>query len=169
MGIQRSLCSPYPPQTNGLVERMNGTIQRALRKLVADKPEDWDEYPDAVMFGLRTKKQMTTKFSPYFLMFGREARYPTEVPENFMVDSSVEDVVAEEKVSQGVKNLEEIKDILHGNIAKQEKSTRERLRQGIPKCHFRVGDQVWRQNVRSQQRKGGKLEANFLGPFKLQH
>ncbi|KAI4825518.1 hypothetical protein KUCAC02_021198 [Chaenocephalus aceratus] len=142
MGIQRSLCSPYHPQTNELVERMNGTIQRALRKLVADKPEDWDEYLDAVMFGLRTKKQMTTKFSPYFLMFGREVRYPTEVPEHFMVDSSVEDVVAEEKVSQGVKNLEEIKDILHGNISKQEKSTRERLTKGIPKCHFRVGDQV---------------------------
>ncbi|KAF3833200.1 hypothetical protein F7725_026865, partial [Dissostichus mawsoni] len=76
------------------------------------------------------------------------------------VDSSVEDVVAEEKVSQGVKNLEEIKDILHGNIAKQEKSTRERLRQGIPKCHFRVGDE----NVRSQQRKGGKLEATWPFP-----
>ena len=62
---------------------------RALRKLVADKPEDWDEYLDAVMFGLRTKKQMTTKFSPYFLMFGREARYPTEVPENVMVGKHV--------------------------------------------------------------------------------
>ena len=62
---------------------------RALRKLVADKPEDWDEYLDAVMFGLRTKKQMTTKFSPYYLMFGREARYPTEVPENFMVGKHV--------------------------------------------------------------------------------
>ncbi|KAI4801220.1 hypothetical protein KUCAC02_000144, partial [Chaenocephalus aceratus] len=58
------------------------------------------------------------------------------------VDSSVEDVVAEEKVSQGIKNLEEIKDILHGNISKQEKSTREGLTKGIPKCHFRVGDQV---------------------------
>ncbi|KAF3844582.1 hypothetical protein F7725_007745 [Dissostichus mawsoni] len=53
--------------------------------MVANKPEYWDEYLDAVMFDLRTKKQMTTKFSPYYLMFGREARYPTEVPENFMV------------------------------------------------------------------------------------
>ena len=52
---------------------------------MAQKPDTWDEYLDAVMFGLRTKKQMTTKFSPFFLMFGREARYPTEVPEDFMV------------------------------------------------------------------------------------
>ena len=28
LGIERSLCSPYHPQTNGLVEKLNGTIQR---------------------------------------------------------------------------------------------------------------------------------------------
>lgn len=62
---------------------------RALSKLVAKKPENWDEYLDAVMFGLRTKTQITTKFSPFFLMFGREARYPTEVPEDFMVGKHI--------------------------------------------------------------------------------
>ncbi|KAF4099699.1 hypothetical protein G5714_019825 [Onychostoma macrolepis] len=28
-------------------------------------------------------KQMTTKFSPFFLLFGREARYPCEIPEEY--------------------------------------------------------------------------------------
>ncbi len=37
------------------------------------------------MFGLRIKQQMTTKYSPYFLMFGREARYPSEIPEDYRV------------------------------------------------------------------------------------
>ncbi|KAF7702362.1 hypothetical protein HF521_001645, partial [Silurus meridionalis] len=74
LGIKRSLCAPYHPQTNGLVERLNGTLQRALAKLVEDKPNTWDQYLDAVMFGLRTKKQLTTQFSPFYLMFGREAR-----------------------------------------------------------------------------------------------
>lgn len=30
---------------------------------------------------------------------------------------------------------------------------------------FKVGDKVWRQNIRSQQRKGGKLESSYLGPY----
>ncbi|RVE72548.1 hypothetical protein OJAV_G00039840 [Oryzias javanicus] len=72
LGIQRSLCAPYHPQTNGLMERLNGTIHRALSKLVRDRANTWDQYLDSVMFGLRTKKQLTTKFSPYYLMFGRE-------------------------------------------------------------------------------------------------
>lgn len=60
-------------------------IIRALSKLVDKKPKEWDKHLDAVMFGLRTKKQMTTKYSPFFLMFGREARYPSEVPEQYRV------------------------------------------------------------------------------------
>jgi len=58
---------------------------RALCKLVDTRPEKWDEYLDAVMFGLRTKTQLTTRFSPFFLMFGMEARYPCEVPETYEV------------------------------------------------------------------------------------
>ena len=60
---------------------------RALCKLVNQRPESWDKYLDAVMFGLRTKKHMTTKFSPFFLLFGTEARLPSEVPEDYKVGS----------------------------------------------------------------------------------
>ncbi|KAF5909020.1 myosin-1 isoform X3, partial [Clarias magur] len=56
----------------------------ALGKLVEERLDTWDEYLDAVMFGLRTKTQATTKYSPYFFMFGREARYPSEVPQDYL-------------------------------------------------------------------------------------
>ncbi len=49
-------------------------------KLVKNKPEKWDKHLDAVMYGLRTKRQMTTKFSSFFLMFSREARDPSLNP-----------------------------------------------------------------------------------------
>jgi len=32
---------------------------------------------------------------------------------------------------------------------------------------FKVGDNVWRRNIRAKQRKGGKLEPNYLGLFKI--
>ena len=50
-------------------------LYRALCKLVEDKPNTWDHYLDAVMFGLRTKAHLTTRFSPFFLMFGMEATH----------------------------------------------------------------------------------------------
>ncbi len=48
-----------------------------LSKLVENRLSSWADYLEATMFGLRTKKQITTKFSPYFLQFGGEARYQT--------------------------------------------------------------------------------------------
>lgn len=58
---------------------------RTLCKLVGSKPQTWDHYLDAVMFGLRSRPHLTTEFSPFFLMFGIEARYPCEVPEHYDV------------------------------------------------------------------------------------
>ncbi|XP_076873239.1 uncharacterized protein LOC143523013 isoform X2 [Brachyhypopomus gauderio] len=167
LGIKRSLCSPYHPQTNGLVERMNGTIQSALSKMVGMRPDTWDEYLDAVMFGLRTKKQITTKFSPYYLMFGREARYPSEVPEVYEVDSSVEAVIGEETVSEDIKRMDELRSLAVANMEKVQDMTKKKLKSSGPKTNFSVGDKVWRQNIRKQQRKGGKLDPNFLGPFEI--
>ncbi|XP_072562184.1 uncharacterized protein [Paramormyrops kingsleyae] len=165
LGIKRSLCAPYHPQTNGLVERCNGTIQRALAKLVDDKPNTWDRYLDAVMFGLRTKKQLTTRFSPYFLMFGREARYPFEVPEQYQIDHSIEDKYLEEEVTFDIERQEKLLKIVQDNVERVQEKTRRHLRSKTFGQRLQVGDMVWRKNVRSQQRKGGKLEPEFLGPF----
>lgn len=71
LSIKRSLCCPYHPQT-----KLNGMIQRSLNKLVAEHCNRWDQYLLSTLFALRTKKQLMTQYSPYYLMFGREARYP---------------------------------------------------------------------------------------------
>ncbi|XP_037116548.1 nascent polypeptide-associated complex subunit alpha, muscle-specific form-like, partial [Syngnathus acus] len=167
LDIKRSLCSPYHPQTNGLVEKLNGTIQRALSKVVCQHPESWDEYLDAVMFGLRTKKQMTTNYSPYFLMFGREARYPIQVPEHYEVDGTVENVVGMEVMAQDHNEQDQLFEQVREHIRKaQEKTRHPKTTSGTtPTVH--IGDLVLRQNIRSQQRKGGKLNPNFLGPYKI--
>ncbi|RXN38205.1 sentrin-specific protease 1-like isoform X1 [Labeo rohita] len=138
---------------------------QSLCKLVGDKPNEWDKHLDAVMFGLRTKRQVTTKFSPYFLMFGREARYPSEIPENYRIDKTVEDTLSVEEVTESAIKMSEILKEAESNIAAcQERVRKQRKR---PLTKFNVGDKVWRQNVRMEQRKGGKLEPNFLGPYRI--
>ncbi|XP_061732882.1 uncharacterized protein LOC133536406 [Nerophis ophidion] len=100
-------------------------------------------------------------------MFGREARYTSEVPEHYRLDSSVEAIVGEEALWEDIERLESVRDIVLSNVAKQQESTRLRLTTGAPKANLKVGEHVWRQNVKNQHRKGGKLEANFLGPYTI--
>lgn len=50
-------------------------ISRYLNKMVVDHHTQLDQYLQTTMLSLRTKKQLTTKYIPYFLMCGREVRY----------------------------------------------------------------------------------------------
>ncbi|XP_048856992.1 uncharacterized protein LOC125724079 [Brienomyrus brachyistius] len=70
----------YHPQTNGLDEKTNDNIKRALKKLVNNQQNDWDTYLDDTLFSLRPEMHTTTKHSPFLLMYGREAVFPAEVP-----------------------------------------------------------------------------------------
>ena len=65
------ISTAYHPQTNGLVERFNQTIQRPLLKLVMKEQDDWDLYIDGVLFAYRTAVQKTTNKTPFEIMYIR--------------------------------------------------------------------------------------------------
>ena len=77
--ISRSVTSAYHPQTNGLDERTNKTLKTRLAKLINEHQNNWDQFLEEVAFSMRTQNQGSTKFSPFFLMFGRHPRTPIEV------------------------------------------------------------------------------------------
>jgi transposase InsO family protein len=43
VATEKNFTSPYAPQTDGMVERFNGTLCRDLEKFVTHE-EDWDRY-----------------------------------------------------------------------------------------------------------------------------
>ena len=57
-----------------------------MAKLVNEHQDDWDEYLEEIAFSTRTQKQASTKYSSFFLMFGRHARSPMEVSKKLLED-----------------------------------------------------------------------------------
>ena len=57
------------------------------QKLMNEDQTDWDDQLDGALFSIRAKPHSTTKFSPFFLLYGREALYSGKLPENFEVVS----------------------------------------------------------------------------------
>ncbi|XP_046873719.1 uncharacterized protein LOC124466091 [Hypomesus transpacificus] len=139
----------------------------ALKKMVKGHPCDWDEYLKPTVFGLRTKKQLTTKYSPYFLMYGREARYPSEIPDKWQItDEEVNVLVGNQEVSL-TSSLTDVYPKVENNIlAGQERVRKRKLSMGQDDG-FVVGDLVLRKNICQEQRKGGKMEADLLGPYTI--
>src|SRR3954470_19951624 len=75
--IKHKLSASYHPQTNGLVERFNCTLCESLAK-VSEKENQWDEHIEQVLFAYRTTKHTTTKRTPFFMTYGREATLPID-------------------------------------------------------------------------------------------
>ncbi|KAK3752966.1 hypothetical protein QZH41_005123 [Actinostola sp. cb2023] len=49
-GTEHRVTSAYHPQSNGLDERFNQTLQRTLRKCVNEQQDNWDEAIDDILF-----------------------------------------------------------------------------------------------------------------------
>ena len=77
LGVQKINTSGYHPQTDGPVERFNRTLVEMLSKSSGAHPRDWDRHLPFVLYAYRTSIQSSTKESPFFLLYGRDARLPT--------------------------------------------------------------------------------------------
>ena len=78
LDINKTRTTPYHPQSDGLVERFNRTLEKILAAVVQDHA-DWDLYLQRALFAYRTSVNDTTAFTPFRLMYGREAALPVDI------------------------------------------------------------------------------------------
>ena len=71
-GVKQCISSAYHPQTNGLDEWLNQTLITTLKKVMDASSDDWDDHVSAALYTYRVSKQVSTKFSPFFLMYNRQ-------------------------------------------------------------------------------------------------
>ena len=69
----------YHPQTDGLVERLNGTLVQSLSQYVSSDQKDWDEHLSSVLLAYRVSPSEVTGDSSFFLLYEREPRLPMNV------------------------------------------------------------------------------------------
>jgi transposase InsO family protein len=71
------------PQTNGQVERANDMILQGLKPRIFDRlnksGRKWLQELPSVIWSLRTTPRRATGFTPFFLVYGAEAVFPTNL------------------------------------------------------------------------------------------
>lgn len=150
---------------------------------------DWPDFVEEVAYSLRTQKQKTTGFTPYRLMFAREHRpldqeelvcdfeEASHLAESGASGCSFEDLVTppEEDFASLVQDQDHRQQELHKEREKkvgpaQEKQKEEyerRKKKGVKVHDIAAGMEVLKKNVRNESRKGGKMEAKWIGPYKV--
>ena len=72
--IKSKVTTPYHPQANGMVENFMKTLKDGLQDFVNAAHDDWDEHLQVVAHCYRTTVHAATGFTPFYSLFGREAK-----------------------------------------------------------------------------------------------
>lgn len=70
--------SPYHLQSNSKVERFHRTLANVLGKLTSGDKENWDLYLNQTLAAVRFSENETSKFSPYYMLYGRDVVLPID-------------------------------------------------------------------------------------------
>ena len=79
MDIDKKRNTSFDPQTNGIQERFNRTIEDMLSKFASTNQRDWDEYLPLLLLAYRSSVHESTKQTAYMMFFGCHALLPVNL------------------------------------------------------------------------------------------
>jgi hypothetical protein len=162
------MSSAYHPQTDGLTERTNRTLQEYLRHYVNVDMNDWDKFLAPAEFAYNNATQESTGYSPFYLNTGRHPR----VPEGFIHiprgDHRPEAVTP--SVEAWVGKLDELLDRAKRLLQAAQRRQKAYADKSRREVVYLAGDKVLlsTQNLRLSDPSAKKLLPKYIGPFVIQ-
>lgn len=161
--VRRIRTSPYHPQTDGLVERFNGTLKSMLRKFAGRSGKDWDEYLPNLLFAYREVPQESTGVSPFELLYGRTVRGPLDVIREGWTAEEEAPRIATPQILETRKRMEQMREVVMERATSAQKRQKEYYDRRTSTRTLNVGDQVL--VLLPNQHNSLKLE--WTGPYKI--
>ena len=165
LAIKGQTTSPYHAQSNGLVEKFNGTLKLMLKRLCRDKPREWDRLIPAVLFAYREVPQESMRFSPFELLYGRTVRGPSTVLKQLWTDQELESEGREEcdHVVHLRNQIAEVCELAHQHLANAASKYKKVYDRKAKDRHFQEGDEV----LLLLPLRKNKMQVEWQGPFKV--
>ena len=155
-GVDASRTTPYHPQGDGQVERMNRTLIQMLKTLPEVYKSRWPDHASKLAFAYNCTRNDATTFSPFQLMFGRSPRLPID----FMFDLHQErdGVSYDDYVESWKQAMQDACDIAKKSAEKNAGMGKKSYDRRLYGATLRVGDRVLVRNL-SERGGTGKLRS----------
>ncbi|KAK3743518.1 hypothetical protein QZH41_015906, partial [Actinostola sp. cb2023] len=167
LGIEKTRTTPLHPQSDGMVERYNRTLESMMAKFTAENQRDWDVHLPLLMMAYRTAVHETTGCTPSMLMLGREAAMPVDLLMGHPPDDSRGTANRSEYAGKLLKRMETVHRFARQHLKHEtERQKRYYDHRGVRCNHFNRGDAVWLHNPKRKKGRCPKLQNDvYEGPF----
>ena len=162
LGMKKINTSGYHPQTDGLVEKFNPTLINMIAKSCEIHAHDWDEHLAHLLIAYRVSAQESTKESPFYLLYGRDPRIPTETALSH--STSPYNVDPDDYKVELMASLTNAWKVAKEHIVKAQQSQKHYYDRKSKPTTLKVGDRVMPAEVRGKNRK---LVRPFHGPYRV--
>ena len=163
LGIDKTRTSIRRPQSDGMVERANRSIQNMIASYISDKQNDWDEHIPLLMMAYRSSVHETTGISPAMMMFGRELTLPIDMTLGKPIRE--DRLCATEHAYQLEQKLMDVHDIARKHLNISSESMKRRYDIKVHKIPYKLGDAVWYYNPKRKVGFNPKLQRPWKGPM----
>ena len=163
LGVQKTRSSPYHPEGNGAVERVNRTLKALLRAHSEKDRQEWDQTLPLCLWAYRSAIHHTTGHSPAKMLMGRELRSPVDILLEDPTHNHPDAQEYAEWVQLAVRRVaEEAREHI---AAAQQRQKRQYDKKSQDPVDYEAGDLVWLHNSVPQAGVAAKFSRPWRGPF----
>ena len=159
--VDKTVTTAYRPQSDGMVERCNRSLQSMLKAYVNDNRDDWPDQLPAVVCAYRATAHESTGVSPYRMLYGREMTMPVDV--QFPTENQdTPPQCPHEYVQWMTDSLTDAHSFARTRLSKAALRQKKSYQESTRSVQFERGNWVWRSYP---QLKPGKLLKKNKGPW----
>lgn len=130
-GISHIIITAYHPESDGKVERCNGTIRMTINKMVQGVHIHWPLYLSFVQLAINSKISELTLSTPFSLMFGRKMNELTDYTQVKIADQKV-------SLDDWKKHQEEVISLIYPQIELRSRAVQKKYRDKIEKIRRNI-------------------------------
>jgi len=164
--IKKTKTTPYHPQCDGLVERFNRTLLSMLAVSTDKHPFDWEQQLRKVCMAYNTSIQSSTGFTPFYLMFGRQARLPVDIIYGTSTPENEGQGVGQYAMSLK-KKMAEAFELVRESTSKHHMHQKMLYDEKIHGKPYKAGDWVWLHSPVVPSGSSRKLHCPWKGPYSI--
>ncbi len=170
LGIEKRRSSAYHSKGNGFAERNIRSVKDLLRSVLLHRKQyqgKWRSILPELVFALNASTSKVTKYSPYEIVFGRQAVLPQDILFGVEANDQHDPVTIQDYESEVSSLLQDTFDHVIKALQLNQRKMQEQYNRGIRFHDYAVGQNVWLKVKHYKTGENRKLAPRRDGPWTI--